>query len=508
MKEFTVKRIDLDTGTHEIILNLEDARDLSLNREDRVKVIGGKKTISAKVDITDTLIETGTIGTFRKTFRALDLEEDQKVRLMPTSKPVSVDFIRKKMDGHELTRSELEAIIKDLISGSISNIELAAYIVACYTRGMTLDETENLTNVMIETGEIIEFDRGPVFDFHSIGGLPGNKVTLLVVPIVAAGGLLIPKTCSRAISSACGTADILETIANVTLSLSDIKRISEEVGGVIAWGGAVNIAPADDLIIQVEYPLAIDPFPQVIASIMAKKKAGGAQHLLMDIPMGPGTKVEDEETARRYVNDFIEIGRRIGINVECAVTFGGQPVGAAIGPALEVKEALMALEGKDVRTSLVEKASALAGLILEAGGVASKGRGKEKAKELIKGGEALAKFREIIRAQGGNADITSDTVPMGKFTHTVVSDKEGYIDAIDNKVIVKIARAAGAPKDKGAGLWLYEKKGHKVCVGQELYTIYSDSKRKLTEAVRVARELRPLTIEGMLLKVYPSFHQI
>ncbi|MDP6156422.1 MAG: AMP phosphorylase [Candidatus Thermoplasmatota archaeon] len=508
MKEFNVKRIDVDTGKYEIILNIEDARDLSVYREDRVKVVGGRKTITAKVNVTDTLIEPGTIGAFRKTHDALDVAVDDKIQLIPTSKPDSVEYIRKKMDGKELSKSELYDIIRDLVSGSISDIEMTAYVVACYTRGMTLDETENLTKAIIDTGDVIEFDKGPVFDFHSIGGLPGNKVTLLVVPIVAASGLMIPKTCSRAISSACGTADILETIANVTLSIEDIKRISEEVGGVIAWGGAVNMAPADDLIIQVEYPLAIDPYPQVISSIMAKKKAGGAEYLLIDLPMGPGTKVETEEIARRYVNDFIEIGRRIGIKVECAITFGGQPVGAAIGPALEVKEALEALEGKKVRTSLIEKSAALAGLILEAGGVATTGQGKEAAKEIIRSGKALEKLLEIIKHQGGNHEITSETVPLGKYTHTVVSDKEGYVDAINNKSIVKVVRAAGAPKSKGAGLWLYEKKGHKVAKGQKLYTLYADSERKLKEALRVSRELRPLTIEGMLLKVFPSFHQI
>ena len=508
MNEFIVKRIDLDTGKYEIILNLEDAMDLGVNREDRVKVVGANGTKTARVNITDTLIEKGTVGAFGKIIKAIKLESGSTVKLIPTSKPGSVEYIRKKMDGKELTKSEISEIIRDLVSGTISDIELTAFVIASYTRGMTLDETENLTKAMIDTGDVIEFDRKPVFDFHSIGGLPGNKVTLLVVPIVAAAGLMIPKTCSRAISSACGTADILETIANVNLSLEDIKRISEDVGGVIAWGGAVNIAPADDLIIQVEYPLSVDPYPQVIASIMAKKKAGGAEYLLIDLPMGPGTKVEDEETARRYINDFIEIGRRIGIVVECAVTFGGQPVGAAIGPALETKEALMALEGKKVRTSLVEKATGLAGLLLEMGGVASRGYGKEKAREIIDSGKAFEKFKQILERQGGDPGVTSETVPLGKFTHTVVSEADGYVDSIDNKAIVKVVRAAGAPKSKGAGLWLYEKKGHKVSKGQELYTLYADNERKLKEAIRVSRELRPLSIEGMLLQVYPSYHKV
>lgn len=508
MKKFDVKKIDVDAGKYEIVLNIEDARDFSVYREDRMKVRGKDRGLTAKVNVTDTLIEKGTVGMFNNTYESLRLAEGERVRLIPTSKPESVEYIKKKMEGEELTKDELYSIIKDIVSGSISDIELAAYVTACYTRGLSLNETENLTKAMVDTGDVLDFDREPILDFHSIGGLPGNKVTLLVVPVVAAAGLIIPKTCSRAISSACGTADILETIANVTLSLKDIKRIAEEIGGTIAWGGAVNIAPADDLIIQAEYPLSIDPYPQVIASIMSKKKAAGAQYLLIDIPMGPGTKVEEPEMARRYASDFVEIGRRLGITVECAVTFGGQPVGSAVGPALEVKEALMALEGKRVRSSTIEKATSLAGILIEAGGSVQKGDGKQRAKELIESGKALKKFKEIIEQQGGDPDVTSDTVPMGKYTHEVVAKAEGYVDQIDNKGIVKIVRRAGGPKDKGAGLWLYKKKGGKVCKGDKLYKIYSDSKRKLEEAKKVSRMLKPVRIEGMLLEVFPAIKQI
>ncbi len=508
MREFSVKKIDVSTGKYELIIHIDDARDFSVYKEDRMKIVSRKKTITAKVNVTDTLIEKGEIGLFNNTYKILELDEGEKVQLRVTSKPESVDFIRKKLEGKELDEKELRIIVNDIVDHSISDIELSAYVTACYTRGMSIDETEKLTQAMIDTGEIQKFDRGPVLDFHSIGGLPGNKITLLIVPMVAAADLLIPKTCSRAISSACGTADILETIANVTLSLEDIKRIGEKVGGVIAWGGAVNIAPADDLIIQAEYPLSIDPYPQVIASIMSKKKAGGAEYLLLDIPMGPGTKVEEEDMARKYAADFVEIGRRLGMKVECAITFGGQPIGSGIGPALEVKEALMALEGKKVRSSLTEKATALAGTIIEAGGAAHRGEGKAKARELLESGLALAKFKEIISEQGGDKNITSDTVPMGQFTYEEKADEEGYIEAIDNKGIVKIVRAAGAPKDKGAGIWLCRKKGEKVEKGEPIFTIYSDSKRKLKEAINQSRKIKPIKIQGMVLELYPSINTL
>jgi len=504
MKDYKVKKLDIDTGKYEIMINLEEARDLGVYKDDRLKVVGRKKTITAKVNITDSLMGKGEVGVFKKASCALDLDDEDMVSLRITSKPASVDFIRKKIEGAELIESELRVIIDDITSNSLSDIELAAYVTACYTRGMTMNETEHLTRAMIDSGEILEFDEGPVLDYHSIGGLPGNKITLLIVPIVAAAGLMIPKTCSRAISSACGTADILETIANVSLSLEEIKRITERVGGTIAWGGAVNIAPADDLIIQAEYPLSMDPYPQVIASIMSKKKAGGADYLLLDIPMGAGTKVEKEETARRYAADFVDIGHRLGMKVECAITFGDQPIGSAVGPALEVKEALMAMEGKPVRTSFTEKSTSLAGMILEAGGVATRGEGKAMARELLSSGAALDKFKEILKYQGGAGDITSESVPTGKYSHDVLAHEEGYVNSINNRGVTKIVRAAGAPKDKGGGLWIFMKKGEQVKKGEKIYTIYADNERKLQEAVNVSRKLRPVKIRGMILELYPS----
>jgi AMP phosphorylase len=364
---------------------------------------------------------------------------------------------------------------------------------------MNLREIKDLTLAMIESGDTIDFDIDRIYDYHSIGGVPGNKVTLLIVPIVAAAGYTIPKTSSRAISSPCGTADIFEVLANVSLSAAEIKHIAEQVGGTIAWGGAVNIAPADDLIIRAEYPLALDPFPQVIASVLAKKKAAGVNRLVLDIPVGPFTKVESFELAKRFARDFIAIGDELDMKIECAITYGGQPVGRAIGPLLEAREALMALEGKKVPNSVLEKSISISGMILEMGDIPA-GMGREKARDIICNGKALEKFKEIIEAQGGNPNITSETIEVGKYNLEVKSDRDGYVDSINNKSIIKVARAAGAPKSKGAGIMIHKKRGMKVDKDEPIYTVYADNKLKLKEAVKIAAKLRPITIEGMVLE--------
>jgi AMP phosphorylase len=362
---------------------------------------------------------------------------------------------------------------------------------------MDVDEIADMTTAMVNTGDRVMFDRAPVFDFHSVGGVPGNKVTPIVVSIVAAAGLMLPKTSSRAISSACGTSDFVETLCNVEMNTTDLKRIAEDVGGVLAWGGSMNLAPVDDMLIKVEYPLNINPRAQMLASIMSKKMAIGATHLLMDIPTGAGTKVKTIEEARAYVHDFMELGHRLGIHVECAITYGDQPIGNAVGPGLEARECIRILEGNGHPSSVVEKACDLAGIILEMGGIPN---GSDEARRILDSGEALKKFREIVAAQGGKPDITSEDIKIGKYKMEVLSTKSGYVHHIKNKDIVAIARAAGAPSDKGAGLLIFKKKGQRVEKGDVLLEVYADVESKCQRAKEMALKLSPIDIEGMLIE--------
>ncbi|MGD1060915.1 MAG: AMP phosphorylase [Methanomassiliicoccales archaeon] len=496
------KYIDMDSGEITVLLHADDCQEMGIAEQDRVRVKHESSTVTAIVQTTDTYIARGEIGLLGRAFNYIGPEAGELLDVVPTGKPESIDYIRKKMDGQQLTRDEIHTLVNDISSRSLSSVELASYITALHINGMNLRETADLTMAMVETGETIKFDRSPVFDFHSVGGVPGNKVTLLVVPIVAAAGLLIPKTSSRAISSAAGTADIVETFAKVDFSANELKHIAETVGGIMAWGGGLNLAPADDVIIKVEYPLGIDPHAQLLASVMSKKKAVGADFLLVDIPMGNGTKVPTMDMAKNYARDFIDLGERLGIRVECAITYGGQPVGRAIGPKLEAREAIAVLEGKESPNSLVEKAISLSGIILEMGGIPG---GEQKAHDLLSSGKALAKFREIVAAQGGRADIKSSDFEPGKFAFDLPAKKSGYVSAINNKQLVRIARAAGAPKDKGAGVYIHMKEGSKVDEGQSVMTVYADNDAKLQEAISLCRKLSPISTEGMVLARVPGF---
>lgn len=504
MKKLRARVFGVEEGRPEVILNDEDAKDLGLHPRDRIAVGLGKKRIVALVNVSKDFVKKGEIGIMEEVRKSLEVEEGDAVRVSLAPRPRSVDYIRRKMRGESLGADEYDAIVKDVVSNALSEVELAAFVAALYINEMTMEETAYLTKKMAENGEMLNLKKKPVFDKHSIGGVPGNKITLLIVPIVAAAGLTIPKTSSRAITSACGTADIMEVLAPVTFSSAEIEAIVNETDGIIAWGGGVNLAPADDVFIQVEYPLAIDPHNLTICSVMAKKYAVGADFVVIDIPMGEGTKVKTMEEAKRFARDFVELGERIGINVECAITYGDKPIGRAIGPALEAKEALRALEDSGPG-SLIEKSTDIAGIILEAGGVANRGLGKEAALRLLKNGKALKKMREIIGAQGGNPEVRSDDIEVGRYSILIRSPKEGYVTHILNRSIVQIARTAGAPKDKGAGILLHVTKGRKVKEGDPLFEIYADSKYKLAQAEKLARRFFPVVLEGMLLKRIPDY---
>ena len=494
--KFQVKSYDVYTSEPMILLDEGDCISLGVKENDRVTITGKKSTI-ALVSYSDNLVTKGTAVLPNSIIKKVGTNEDGTVDIVYAHKPESVRFIRKKMDGERLSKEQIEAIVTDILENRLSKIEISAWLTALHINGMDIDEIADFTMAMANTGDIIKFSRSPVFDFHSLGGVPGNKVTPIVVSIVAAAGLMIPKTSSRAISSACGTSDFVETFCDVELDASKVMSISENVGGVFAWGGSMNLAPVDDMVIKIEHPLGINPRAQMLASIMSKKVAMGSTDLLVDIPMGLGTKVNTLEEAKAYARDLMDLGERIGMHVECAITYADQPIGSAVGPNLEARECIRILEGDMHPASVVEKACECAGIILEMAGMTN---GTQKAREILESGEAHDKFMEIVVAQGGREDLKSSDLQPGEYSYDVIATNSGYVHNIRNKEIVAIAKAAGSPSDKGAGMLIFKKKGQRVEVGDTLMTIYSESPAKLKRAKEMSLSNNPFDIEGMLLK--------
>lgn len=505
--QLKVQPLDIKVGKYKVVLNTVDAKELGVNAGDRVHV-KDHESLTAIVDTTTDMIAPGMIGIYHEVQERIQREWTEPVEVIPATRPKSTKVIKKMMNRQNLNQDEIYSVVKDIVDESLSDIELSAFITASYMNDLSDDETEWLTRAMIDTGDRIEFDTHPIMDKHSIGGVPGNKISLLVVPIVAANGLMIPKTSSRAITGAGGTSDLMEILAPVEFDANEIKEMTEKVGGVLVWGGATNIAPADDKLIKIEYPLSVDPHCQLLASILAKKGAVGADNVVIDIPTGLGTKMPTVQDGRKLARDLINMGERLGMNVECALTYGSSPVGRTVGPALEVKEALKVLETMNGPNSLIEKSAVLAGILLEMGGVAAKGHGHDLALETISSGKALAKMKEIIEIQGGDPNVTSSDIVVGEHTAELRAPTNGYIIEFDNKRLVEIARLAGAPNDKGAGVLIHKKRGEPVKKDQPILTIYAEKDWKLSNAISSALRQLPIIVEGMLLEQVPAFREL
>ncbi len=495
--ELKVKDMDIATGDVQVvILNKKDAHELDLHHMDRIVLKKNSKRTVAILDIAESkkAVPPGHIGLFEEVLNALNVKDGDKVRIEIADKPESITYIRNKLDGKRLTPKELRTIVDDIVANRLTDVELTSFVIASYTRGMSMKEIVALTKAMAETGDMLKFNKYPIVDIHSIGGVPGNRTTMLIVPILVAAGCIVPKTSSRAITSPAGTADTMEVLCPVSMPIHKLKKIIDEVGGFIIWGGAVNLAPADDRIIQVEHPLSIDAEGQMLASIMAKKSSVGATHLLMEIPIGRGTKVGTKREAKHLSKHFAEIGHALKIKIKTIITVSSEPIGNGIGSVLEARDVLWSLKcDRRAPSDLVKKSIWMAGLLLEFVGKARKGTGTAMAHRLLSTGAAYGAMTRIVEAQGGKMPEPESLKPAGK-TYVFRAEKAGRIRTIENSSIAKIARMAGAPVDPDAGILLHKHCGDLVKKGESIMTVYARSSHKLGYAIKALRKLDGIII--------------
>src|SRR3989344_2705094 len=482
------KDIDISSGGPLVaVVNHEDAAMLDLHVMDRIKLKKGSKIETAVVDIAQSskVVPKGRIGVFEEVINSLRLKNNDAVDISVARKPLSIDYIKKKLDGQTLTKNEIDQIAWDIVHNKLSAVELTYFVAACYTNVTSTEETILLTKAMVKYGDVLNLGKYPVIDKHSIGGIPGNRTTMVVVPIIAAAGYLIPKTSSRSITSPAGTADTMEVLCKVSFPISKMKEIVLKTNGCIVWGGSLNLAPADDKIIAVERPLEIDAESQLLASIMAKKHSVSSTHILIDVPTGKDAKVKNKIEAAKLKKEFENIGKKLRKHIKVMITDGNQPIGNGIGPSLEARDVLWLLKRDSRRPMDLEKKCLLmCANIFELVGVKD---GYKKAKEILDSGKAYSKMIQIIKAQGGK-EIAAEKINIGKFSYSYVSSKKGAVKDIDNISISRIARIAGAPHDKGAGLYLHKHIGDPVNKGEELFTIYSENRNELKFAVDFAKK--------------------
>ncbi|MAG11088.1 thymidine phosphorylase [Candidatus Pacearchaeota archaeon] len=493
--ELRIRFLKWSAGVPVAMLHSKTAAKIGVHANDRISI----KTLSKKLEEVSTVVDiignkvikTGEIAVSSELKKRLGLRVGQKVEINIASASDSLIFIKKKLNNKKLSESEISRIIQDVVDNSLSESEIALFVSSMYKHGMSMKETIYLINSIVKHGNKLNLKSKNIADKHSIGGVAGNRTTPIIVPICAAAGLIMPKSSSRAITTSAGTADVIETIARIEFSIPELKKIVRKTNACLVWGGSLGIVPADSKIIKVEKMLKIDPEAQLLASIMSKKLAAGSRYIIIDIPYGKHAKVEKAK-ALDLKKKFEYLGKHFRKKLKVVLTEAKEPMGKGVGPALELIDVINILDPKlEGPQDLEKKSLLLAGELLELAGKAKKGRGRKLAEEILSSGKAFEKFKQIIKAQGGKLN----EIVLGKFQKNVIVKKSGKVIEIDIKKINSLARTAGCPADKFAGLFLHAKTGEKLNKGNRIITIYAESKNRLKQAIIQYNKLKPLKIK-------------
>jgi putative thymidine phosphorylase len=491
--QLSIKKLNFLTGRPVCMIHEQTAKELSLHVGNRVSIKNKKgNEIISIVDTVSEIIKPSEIAVSGTILDCLDLKGREKVEVKLIKKPNSINIIKKKLEGHRLSKKEITEIITNIANNSLTEVEIAFFIAAVHMKGMSMTETKHLTNAMVKTGNTLKL-KGKIFDKHCIGGIAGNRTTPLVVSICAAAGLKMPKTSSRAITSAAGTADVIESIADVEFSLKQIKNIVRKTNACLVWGGALGLAPTDDKIIKIERIVNIDSTAQLLASILSKKISVGSKYILIDIPYGRSAKVSKKQ-AEKLKTAFEDVSEKFDLNLKVILTDGSEPIGNGIGPILEIKDIIKVLKRTpDAPKDLEEKSILLAGELLEMGKKAKRNHGEELAKKILDSGSALKKFEQIIKLQKGNMNKPRSKRPS--FSYAINAKRKTKIKHWDNKLVNKLARFAGCPEDKAAGVFLHKKAGETVEKSKSILTIYATSNEKLKHAKKFYKENKTKLVE-------------
>jgi len=478
-----LRRLGIDTGTEHVVYLRRDSpicRSEGFGPHSRLELRAGGSCMLATLNIVHAeLLGVDEVGLSESAWQWLHPQADERVMLAHPATVDSLADVRAKIYGRTLDAAQLHDVVRDIVLHRYSHIELAAFITACGGDHLGLPEITALTAAMVDTGTRLRWPRTVVVDKHCIGGLAGNRTTPIVVAIVAAMGLMMPKTSSRAITSPAGTADTMAMLAPVELDEPTMRRTVETCGGCIVWGGAMNMAPADDILIRVERALDIDSMGQLVASVLSKKIAAGSTHVVIDIPSGPTAKVRDPSQAQLLARLLQQVADAFGLQLRVLISDGSQPIGRGIGPALEAHDVLAVLRNApEAPADLRQRALSIAAAVLELGAAAAPGKGLAMATQCLAAGQAWARFQMICAAQGGLR------MPgVAGFRQPVTASHAGRVTAIDNRRISRVAKLAGAPSAPLAGLTLDAHLGDAVAVGQSLFTLHAQSPGELAYAM-------------------------
>jgi len=474
-----------------VMMNLEQASKYGLNENDNISLVRKGEEFVFELAISPDFVKANEIGVSEEILHDYPfLEGDRVIVAFTQHNPVSMKAIRKKMLGEKISDEEIDAIIDDIKNNKLSDLVLAYYTATSFFYKTDPHELAYTTKATAYTGDMYRFP-GIVATKYSIGGVPGNETTMILVPILASLWITMPKSFSKAITSPAATGECVNVLMDISFKKSEIVRITDKIWACLVWNEGLNLAPVNDRIIKVSAPLGMEPYARMISSIMAKNYAMGVTHCLIDIPMGPTAKVATKKDAERVAKHFEEIWNYLGIKMDVEIIPSPEPVGKGIGAALQAQEALRILQRHPERSQTLEdKVIFLASKLLI---LCGKAKTMQEATKLtlkqLNNGEARKKMSEIIAAQNGaNPEILADEIALGQYQFDVLAEKDELIKAIDMKYLNTLVRTLGAPTDYKAGIFLHKKLHDSVKKGEPIYTLYSDSHNKLELAKQLLQQ--------------------
>ncbi|GAB3114850.1 thymidine phosphorylase family protein [Aestuariicella hydrocarbonica] len=496
----TAVEMGIDTHQEPVVFLRADSnicRSEGFKANTRIQVQWQDHSIIATLNVvTKAVLPLGKIGFSQIAWRRMGLSGEEQVTICHAPILHSMSAVRKKIYGHELTEQEINDIISDISTHRYSDMQIASFISACAGDRLNIAEITALTRAMVKSGKRLQWHQYTyLYDKHCIGGIPGNRTTPILVAICSAAGLTMPKTSSRAITSPSGTADTMEVLTTVRMSLAEMQETVRHANACLAWGGAINLSPADDLLIHIEHALDLDGEGQLVASVLSKKIAAGSTHALIDIPVGPTAKVRTQHQARHLINMFCKVAAALDLKVRCIITSGEQAIGNGIGPAQEARDILAVLQNhEDAPSDLRERAVFLSAQLM----ALARNHPHDdvsayevQARNILTSGQAWEQFQRICEAQGG-----LKTIPEARYQLPLCTDHSGTLLAMDNRRLARLAKLAGAPGSPSAGVRLHAKIGTALGEGQPLVTLYANSQGELSYAASYFDNNRDLFMIG------------
>lgn len=486
-----VKKLNIEIGeAMMVMISEDDAVRNNLKSIDKVSLSFDDQKIVVDIIINPD-IEPGNIGVLSDIWKKYKLKDGETIKISYVDcNPAAIEAIRKRTLGKESTEEDIKNIIKEISDGKMSDVLMTYYVASSFLNKPTLEEMYYTAKAMAECGNVLKFKTKDkvVADKHCMGGVLGNETTMIIVPIIASLGITIPKSFSKAITTPAATGECVDVLMDIEFDEQEVYNLVEKNNCCLIWGGGkIKLAPADDKIIKVSYPLSLEPHSKAVISIMAKKFAMGITRCLIDIPVGKSAKVKDMKTALELKKNFEYVGKRFGMKIGVEITDAKEPIGRGVGPMLQIREVLRILEQHPDRSlDLENKALFLASRLIELTGYAKGSKALQIATEQLRLGKALKKMKDIMRAQGGKENIgkLADDFELAKFKHDVFAKKQGTIVDFDMKMLNGIARTLGCPLDIQAGIYLYKKLKEDVAIGDKLFTLYSEDRNRLKEALK------------------------